>query len=165
MRRFTVKPFVLVLMPFDENFRDIYTLGIKEACTNAGVYCQRVDEQIFGGSILEQIYTQIATAEIIVADMTDRNPNVFYEVGYARALDKQIILLTRDANDIPFDLKHYPHIVYSDNITLLKEQLENRVRWCIKNPRDNLIKALEATKSFPQQLILKCCSNEAMEPL
>lgn len=132
------KPFVLVLMPFDDTFRDIYEVGIQAACRDAGAYCERVDEQLFEGSILERIYNQIRTADIIVADMTGRNPNVFYEVGYAHALNKRVLLLTRSTEDIPFDLKHYPHIVYGDSIRSLKRDLETKVRWSIQNPKQSL---------------------------
>jgi len=132
------KPFVFVLMPFGEEFSEIYKLGIKTACENAGAYCERVDEQIFVESILARIYNQIAKADIVVSDMTNRNPNVFYETGYAHALNKQVILLTQNADDIPFDLKHYPHIVYGGKIIPLKEQLESRIRWCVDNPRSSL---------------------------
>lgn len=132
------KTYVFVLMPFTDQFKDIYEVGIKSACKDAGAYCERVDEQIFDESILERIYNQIAKADVIVADMSGRNPNVFYETGYAHALNKRVILLTQDANDIPFDLKHYPHIVYEGRISLLKTQLESRIRWCIENPKDSL---------------------------
>lgn len=132
------KPFVFTLMPFKEEFDDIYQLGIKSACKDAGAYCERVDEQIFHESILERIYNQIAKADIIVADMTGRNPNVFYETGYAHALGKRVILLTKNADDIPFDLKQYPHIVYSGKIVELKRELEKRVRWCIEHPKESL---------------------------
>jgi hypothetical protein len=132
------KTFVFILMPFSADFEDIYELGIKAACKDAGAYCERVDEQIFTDSILERIFNQIAKADVIVADMTGRNPNVFYETGYAHALNKPVILLTRDAKDIPFDLKHYPHIVYEGKITSLKAQLERKIRWCVENPRDAL---------------------------
>jgi hypothetical protein len=128
------KPFVFVLMPFLDEFDDIYQLGIKPACSDAGAYCERVDEQIFHESILERIYNQIAKADVIVADMTGRNANVFYETGYAHALGKKVILLTQNGDDIPFDLKHYPHIVYAGKITHLKSELENRVRWHIEHP-------------------------------
>lgn len=139
MRETKPKPYVFVLMPFGEEFDEFYKLGIKAACENAGAYCERVDEQIFvGESILERIYNQIAKADIIVSDMTGRNPNVFYETGYAHALNKQVILLTQDVNDIPFDLKHYPHVVYGKKIILLHEQLESRVRWCVENPKNAL---------------------------
>jgi len=134
------KAFVFVLMPFDESFRDVYEVGIKAACKDAGAYCERVDEQIFVESILERVYNQIAKADVIVAEMTGRNPNVFYEVGYAHALGKQVILLTQNSEDIPFDLKHYPHIIYGGKIAALKSQLEARVHWCIENPMQFLTK-------------------------
>ena len=123
-------------MPFDEGFNDIYQLGIKAACKDAGGYCERVDEQIFHESILERVYNQIAKADLIIADMTGRNPNVFYEVGYAHALGQRVILLTQKSDDIPFDLKHYPHIVYGGKIAELKGDLEKRVRWAFENPKN-----------------------------
>jgi len=83
----TPKAFCFILMPFHEDFDDIYRLGIKDACTAAGAYCERVDEQTFHERILDRIYNQIAKADLVIADMTGRNPNVFYEVGYAHALE------------------------------------------------------------------------------
>jgi hypothetical protein len=133
------KLFVFVLMPFDPKFDDIYKLGIKGACQEAGAYCERVDEQIFTESILERIYNQIAKADIIVADMTGRNPNVFYETGYAHALGKKVVLLIQNINDIPFDMKHYPHIPYeSNNISSLKDELKHRVEWIISNEEKDI---------------------------
>jgi hypothetical protein len=132
------KPFVFVLMPFKAEFTDVYELGIKQACRDAGAYCERVDEQMYDGSILDRIYSQIAKADVIVADMTGQNPNVFYETGYAHALNKQVVLLTQRTEDIPFDMKHYPHLVYGGSIVGLKQQLEQRIRWCIENPKRHL---------------------------
>lgn len=128
------KPFAFVLMPFSRCFDDAYRLAIKPACEAAGAYAERVDEQIFTGSILDRIYNQISKADLVVADLSERNANVFYEVGYAHALGKTTVLLTRSAEDIPFDLKHYPHIVYGDRLLDLKEQLEGTVRWHTQNP-------------------------------
>jgi nucleoside 2-deoxyribosyltransferase len=87
-------------MPFDETFSDVYKIGIRESCEAAGAYCERVDEQIFNERILDRIYNQIAKADLVIADMTGRNPNVFYEVGYAHALGKTTILLTSKTEDI-----------------------------------------------------------------
>jgi hypothetical protein len=128
------KPLAFVLMPFDQSFSDTYQLAIKPACEAAGAYAERVDEQNFQGSILERIYNQISKADLVVADMTGKNANVFYEVGYAHALGKSTILLTKDAADIPFDLKHFPHIVYSAGLTELKQKLEAAARWHLQNP-------------------------------
>lgn len=138
MNQTNPKPYVFVLMPFDDAFDDIYKFGIKAACEEAGAYCERVDEQIFVENILDRVYNQIAKADIIVAEMTGRNPNVFYETGYAHALNKRVILLTQNTEDIPFDLKHYPHIIYEGKIARLRTELETRVRWCIDNPLKSL---------------------------
>jgi hypothetical protein len=128
------KLFAFVLMPLSKNFDDVYQLGIKETCAEIGLYCERVDEQIFQETILERIYNQIYKADLIIADMTGKNPNVFYEVGYAHALGKNVILLTKNSEDIPFDLKHYPHIVYNGKIVLLKDELKKRLIWFLEHP-------------------------------
>jgi nucleoside 2-deoxyribosyltransferase len=129
------KPFVFVLMPFDHAFDDIYEYGIRHAADEAGAYADRLDKQLFDESMLERIFNQISKADVIVADMTGRNENVFYEVGYAHALGKIVILLTQEASDIPFDLKHRPHIVYGNGggkIDRLKTLLVPRLTWALQ---------------------------------
>jgi len=125
-----LRNFVFVLMPFSNSFNDIYHLAIKQAVESCGLFCQRVDEQHFTESILEMIISNIKRARFIIADMTNCNPNVFYEVGYAHALEKPIIFLTQDdPNKIPFDLKQKPHIVYNEKeIRILKTDLEERLK-------------------------------------
>lgn len=130
-------------MPFSPDFNDVYQIAIKEACETAGAYCERVDEQIFTESMLHRVYNQISKADIIIADMTGKNPNVFYEVGYAHALDKTVILLTQKADDIPFDLKHFQHIIYS-SIGPLRANLLTRVRYFIENPKRRMPQYSEA---------------------
>lgn len=129
------KPFAFILIPFDREFDDVYELAIKPACEDAGAYAERVDKQIFQGSMLDRIYNQISKADALIADMSERNPNVFYEVGYAHALGKTTILLTKKAEDIPFDLKHYPHIIYEGSLTNLKVELAKRLKWHLDNPQ------------------------------
>jgi nucleoside 2-deoxyribosyltransferase len=119
------KLFAFVLMPFDSQFDDVYHLGIKAAAEELGITAVRVDEQVFHDEgILERIYNEINKADLIIADMTGKNPNVFYEVGYAHAKGKRCILLTTRVDDIPFDLKHRRHIVYGNSIVHLKDKLK-----------------------------------------
>lgn len=135
-------PFAFVLMPFHEDFNDIYHVGIKETAIGLGFVCERVDEQIYQESMLEQIYRQIDLADVIIADMTGKNPNVFYEVGYAHAKGKLVILLTADSADIPFDLKHHRHIVYKSSAVKLRNQLASDLKWAqneIERLRDSRI--------------------------
>jgi hypothetical protein len=135
----TTKPFIFVLMPFDNLFDDVYKLGIKATCEDMNTYCERVDEQIFEENILDRIYNQISKADIVIADLTGKNPNVFYETGYAHALGKKVVLLTQKAEDIPFDLKHYSHIIYDGKILKLKDELKKRIDWFIKHPNKNAL--------------------------
>jgi nucleoside 2-deoxyribosyltransferase len=135
--------FAFVLMPFHEDYDDIYKMGIKETANTLDIKAERVDEQIFQEGILERIYRQIEAANIIVADMSDQNPNVFYEVGFAHAKEKLCILLTKDPADIPFDLKHHRHIVYGGSITRLRESLADELLWAksqVENVRNSRIK-------------------------
>jgi hypothetical protein len=119
--------YAFVLMPFDTSFDDIYKYGIKKPIENLGITCERVDEIQFNGGILEKVFESINKARFVIADMTGRNPNVFYEVGYCHAIGKEIILCTQSANDIPFDLRGYNHIVYSGKINELEQAIQERV--------------------------------------
>jgi len=136
------KIYVFVLMSFDQKFRDIYELCVKTACIEVGAYCERVDEQIYEGSIITQIYNQITEADIIVADVSDKNLNVVYEIGYAHGKNKQVILLALKNEDIPFDLSHYPHIIYQGEKTYLKDQLKKRLKWLMRNLKRPLSNSL-----------------------
>jgi len=122
-------------MPFDHHFDDIYQFGIKGAAEEAGTYAERVDEQIFAEGILDRVFNQINKADVVVADMTGRNVNVYYEVGYAHALNKRVLLATQNADDIPFDLKHQPHTVYGGSIKRLKEQLGPRIKGALSGSK------------------------------
>jgi hypothetical protein len=64
---------------------------------------------------MEDIWKSILQSRIIIADITGRNANVFYELGLAQCIGKDIILITQSIADIPFDLNRYRHIVYEDN--------------------------------------------------
>src|SRR6266496_101946 len=134
--------FAFVLIPFAPSFNDIYRIGIKEPAESLGIRAERVDEQIYAEGILDRIYRQIEAADIIIADMSGQNCNVFYEVGYAHAKGKLCILLTNNASDIPFDLKHRRHIVYN-SIQALRDQLTKDLQWAkteIENVRNVLLR-------------------------
>ena len=141
--------FAFVLMPFDTAFDDIYRLGIKETAEKLGIRAERVDEQIFHKeNILERIYRQIDAADLIIADLTGRNANVFYETGYAHAKGKVCLLLTSKADDIPFDLKHHRHLIYGDSIQNLRQTLEKDLEWLkleIANRQSALSVGLKST--------------------
>ena len=132
--------FAFVLMPFDNKFDDLYKFGIKEPAAELGILAERVDEQLYSEGILERIYKQIDLADIVIAEMTGQNANVFYEVGYAHGKGKLCILLTTNSDDIPFDLKHRRHIVHVNSIKTLKKRLLEELAWA-KGEIENIQKS------------------------
>jgi hypothetical protein len=153
------KPFVFVLMPFDAKFEDIYKFGIKGAAAEAGAYAERLDEQVFSEGMLDRIFNQISKADVVVADMSERNPNVFYEVGYAHALGKIVLLITSNAKDIPFDLKHRQHTVYGNKIDYLRKELVPKLIWAIAESKNRQgMTSLEriSVRLFLTDLVANC---------
>lgn len=116
-------PRIFIVMPFTPELDDVYHLGIREVAANLGATCERADEMQYVGGVIEKIYGSIRDADIIVAEVTAPNPNVYYEVGFAHALRKPVLLLTRDVQATPFDLRGYNHIIYS-SIVDLRNRLE-----------------------------------------
>ncbi len=102
-----------VLMPFAPGFAEVWEDGIKVAVAAAGLNCLRADDIYGPGVILDDIIRNVAAARLLVADLTGRNPNVFYELGYAHALRKPVVLLVQSHSDVPFDLKHFRVVEYS----------------------------------------------------
>lgn len=103
---------VFVLMPFKEDMRPVYEDHIKPTCAELKLSVRRADDFFTAHSVVRDVWAAIASARLIVADCTDRNPNVFYEIGLAHAIGQPTVLLTQHAEDVPFDLRHLRYISY-----------------------------------------------------
>ena len=108
-------------MPFLETFRPIYQDHIRPVIVAQGLSCLRSDEIRGTSLITRDIWEQINRARFLIADLTGQNPNVFYEVGLAHALGKDVLLLTQTMTDVPFDLKGMRCIVYNYTPRGMKE--------------------------------------------
>ena len=95
---------------------------------------------------MDQIWKGINSAKVLVAELTTRNPNVFYELGLAHALNKPVVLISRNEGDVPFDLQHI-RVIYYDvedpfwGKKLLDKVAENIIS-AIKNPEEALFKRI-----------------------
>jgi len=109
----TEKNRCFILMPFNENFDNIYG-NIKKALNDNGYVCNRADEILGSKPILNTILNEILRSQFIIADLTNQNPNVFYELGVAHTFKdaQNIVLITQKVQDIPFDIRHINNIVY-----------------------------------------------------
>jgi hypothetical protein len=90
------------MMPFSKRFDEVYRLLIAPVATNNGLTVLRADEMAGPGFIREQIRTAVQQSRLCIADLTGSNPNVLYEVGYARAAGKPLVLLAEEASTLPF---------------------------------------------------------------
>ena len=123
---------VFVAMPVDKRMRDIWRFGIRTPVRSAGLLCERMDEAHFTGEILKMIWKGIEEADLVIADLTGTNPNVFLEVGYAWGIERPTLLLCRKRADgdepkLPFDVAIHKCLYYED-ATDLEEQLGKELR-------------------------------------
>ena len=140
-----------VMMPFAPPHGS-YDLQVYEpAIKKAGLKPVRADSEIFGaGKIIDQIWTGINAAKVLVAELTTKNPNVFYELGLAHALKKPVVLVSSNDKDVPFDLQHI-RVIYYDvtdpfwGNKLLDKVAEN-ILSAIKNPEEAIFKATAQAK-------------------
>jgi Lon protease-like protein len=107
---------VFALMPFSEKFRPIYTEIIKPTVEILDLKSVRADDLYGPRPIIEDIWRLVNESHIIIADVTSRNPNVFYEIGLAHSIGKDVIIISQSLDDVPFDLRHYRRIIYEDSV-------------------------------------------------
>ncbi len=133
-----------VLMPFGEEgtpereqLDDIYENIIRRAVEESGLglKCVRADEITRSGSIIDDIILYAAKSRIVIADLSGRNANVFYELGIRHSFSGKTILLAQSKNDLPFDIMPMRTIIYS------KETLKKA-----ENARCKLVRFLESTE-------------------
>lgn len=115
-----MKKKAFVLMPFSAELEEVYEYLIKDALGQF-FEVKRADDIRSQGSILKDIVQGIETSDLILADLTDSNPNVYYELGIAHSLQKKVILITQSIDDLPFDLRSYRVVPYTVHFTKMKE--------------------------------------------
>lgn len=104
-----------VLMPFSEEWSArIFEGPIRETVENMGLQCLRADN-LSGPIVIEDIWIKINQCAFIIADVTNKNPNVMYELGIVHTIGKPAILITQDMSNIPFDFLHLRHHKYEDD--------------------------------------------------
>lgn len=124
---------IYIAMPYDRKFAKVYLHGIKEPIEALKHVPDLTAQDTFVGDIVSRIKVRIRVAQLIIADITGDNPNVFYEVGYAEGLKKKIILISQNQK-IPFDLRNQRCIYYSPRkINALEDKLKESLIKLIKS--------------------------------
>lgn len=154
----SARPFCFVIMPFRPELNYFY-LYLKHHIENShNIDCERGDAQVLTKPLLEKIADYIRKADVLIADCTGRNPNVFYELGIAHASDKRVILITQDnVSEAPTDIRHYEFIKYElENHAQFLANLDNALRNVFSNRYDRLFTlALDVFKRFREETYAK----------
>jgi hypothetical protein len=115
-----------VLMPFEDKFNRIWQM-IRTTAEGDPFYlqCLRADQISRPGYIMEDVLQYIATASTIIAELTDKNPNVFYELGIAHThkASSSVFLLSQSIDFVPFDLRHLRCLIYKADLSDLGAKL------------------------------------------
>jgi hypothetical protein len=120
---------VAVMMPFAPEFDVVYET-IEAAVADAGLTCVRADNIWEHHQVIGDILSILWRSQIVVADLSGKNANVFYETGLAHALPRSTILLTQNPNDVPFDLQSIRYLHYgvgTDQRAALRKLLAERL--------------------------------------
>jgi hypothetical protein len=126
------RKYCFVVMPFDEKFNPVYQV-IHDIMNDLGWLVKRADEVMYPRQFTETIFKEILTSDLVIADLTDLNPNVLYEVGLTHAVGNDLILLTQGI--IPSDLKIEHTIFYSmDKTEAFKEKLKRSAEGNLAQP-------------------------------
>lgn len=121
---------VAVMMPFKDEFSPVFET-IRAAAGTTQMACLRADDLWQNEAIIQDVVSLINSARVVICDCTGRNPNVFYETGIAHTLGRDVILITQESDDVPFDVGHLRHVSYSNTVPgrkKLAEQIARRLR-------------------------------------
>jgi hypothetical protein len=135
-----------VMQPFASPLGDYYEKIYRPAIEKAGLRPVRADAEIFAtGKIMDQVWSGINNSKVLVAELTSRNPNVFYELGLAHAMNKPVVLVSAREEDVPFDLQHIRVIYYDTSDPFwgakLIEKVAENILSAIQNPEEAVFKA------------------------
>jgi hypothetical protein len=110
------RPNAFIAMQFSEPYNEVYRDAIRPLVEEIGFEPFRVDEAVGPGIILNDIWGRITEASVVIAEVSEANPNVYYEVGVAHALRKPTVLLAQRGTKLPFDLGPHRCIFYDNSI-------------------------------------------------
>jgi hypothetical protein len=130
-----------VMMPFADPLGGYYNSIYAPAIERARLKPIRADAEIYGtGKIIDQIWDGINSARVLLAELTGRNPNVMYELGIAHALQKPVVLVSSNEEDVPFDIRHVRVIYYDVKDPFwgskLIEKVAENILSALKNPAE-----------------------------
>lgn len=116
-----------IAIPFTPHYDDVHLYGIRAAAEKLGITVERADDSLDSTDIITYIKSRIKACDLLIADTTELNANVFYELGYADGIDKAVLLIAAANTELPFDIRGRNHLLYA-NLAELESKLGERLR-------------------------------------
>ncbi|MDB6102791.1 MAG: hypothetical protein JWO52_2790 [Gammaproteobacteria bacterium] len=138
-----------VMQPFIAPYGTYYDAIFRPAIEKASLVPVRADTEIFStGKIMDQILRGIRAADVLLAELTTKNANVYYELGIAHALGKPVVLIAANESDVPFDLRHI-RVIYYDMTdpfwgSKLIDKISDNIISAINNPEEAIFRTEDA---------------------
>jgi nucleoside 2-deoxyribosyltransferase len=157
------KQTVFVILPFGKSSDAIYQL-VSAAAVHASVTALRADSVVYGGTanIIEAIQQAMLAASMVVADVTNANANVMYEVGYALGQNKPVILIASSSRSIPSDLAHLRVVIYDlTNPSEFVQRLSKMIAQVVRKPEDFLLSKVAAESAKRPQVFISYSHSDA----
>lgn len=125
-------PIVAIMMPFQDEYKRVHDV-IKNVCDELDLRALRADDMWNDPTIIQDIFALLFESDIVVAELTGSNPNVFYEIGIAHTLGRTVIPITQEINNVPFDTIHHRIVEYrccEEGLKVLYNKLSNKLSEC-----------------------------------
>lgn len=110
------RPKAFVVMQFTQPFNELWQSVVKPVCENMKIDAKRADDDFGPGMIIADVTARIRESAVVIAEITPANANVYYEVGYAHALNKPTILIAERGTKLPFDISGFRVLMYENSI-------------------------------------------------
>lgn len=148
-----------VMMPLKSPFDVYYTSIYKPAIKDSKLVPIRADDLFRPSAIVSDLWQMIQDAEVILAELTTKNANVFYELGLSHAVGKPVILVSETMDDVPFDLQQLRVLLYDKDDPNWGDKLKADITSSIN---ETLVSPVEAVPSiFRKKLKSQAPEQEA----
>jgi uridine kinase len=128
-----------VVMSFMRDLDLVYERAIKRAVEDEGLVCVRMDDDTLPKNIPTRIIRELIEADLVIADLTEPSPNVYYELGIAHTLGNKTIIISQQLDLLPFDIRSESTLGYSntkEGVRLLYFELRNVIKQLLSHPNE-----------------------------
>ena len=118
-------------MSFNDQFDRVYHQAIKPAVEQCGYDCSRADKNIGPSNVPAEIIREIVAADLVIADVSEASPNVFYELGVSHSVGNKTVTIAMEAESLPFDIKTFRATIYKqdhEGLRLLQSDITNTIK-------------------------------------